>query len=139
MTLRTTLVSLTLASGLLLAGCGSSDESKPASAPTTEATTSSSTVTSQPTKPDAGVVVDISYEGGTFDPQGSTVKVPLGEPVTLHVTADKAGELHVHSTPEAHVEFRAGETSKTLTFNRPGVVAVESHDTGAVVVMLQVS
>jgi len=132
--IRTPLVSLTLASGLLLAGCAQGSEPTPS--PSSDAPTSAAPSTSKAAE---GVVIDISYKNGTFDPQGSTVKVPLGKPVTLHVTADKGGELHVHSTPEAHVEFGVGETSKTLTFDRPGVVEVESHDTGAVVVLLQVS
>lgn len=134
MQIRPTLVSLTLASGLLLAGCAQGSE--PTASPSSDAPTSAAPSTSKAAE---GVVIDISYTNGTFDPQGSTVKVPLGKPVTLHVTADKGGELHVHSTPEAHVEFGVGETSKTLTFDRPGVVEVESHDTGAVVVLLQVS
>lgn len=136
MKLRTTLVSLSLASGLLLAGCAEGAEPTPTSAPTSEAPTSAAPSTSEAAE---GTTVEITYEGGTFDPQGSTVEVPLGEPVTLHITADKGGELHVHSTPEVSVPFGAGETSKTLTFDRPGVVDVESHDTGAVVVKLQVS
>ncbi len=138
MKIRTTLVSLTLASGLLLAGCAEGAEQTPSASPTSGNPTSA-TPAPATSKAAEGVTVEISYAKGSFDPQGTTVKVPLGEPVTLHVTADKAGELHVHSTPEAEVEFTAGETSKTLTFDRPGVVEVESHDTGAVVVMLQVS
>jgi phosphoribosylformylglycinamidine (FGAM) synthase PurS component len=136
--MRTSLVSLTLASGLLLAGCAQGSE--PTASPSSNAPTSAAPSTStSPSKAAEGLVIDIAYKNGSFDPQGSTVKVPLGKPVTLHVTADKAGELHVHSTPEAHVEFGVGETSKTLTFDRPGVIEVESHDTGAVVVLLQVS
>jgi hypothetical protein len=134
--IRTALVSLTLASGLLLAGCAEGTEQTASSTPTTGAPTAAAPTTSQATD---GSVIDITYKDGSFTPQGSTVKVPVGKPVTLHVTADEGGELHVHSTPEAHVRFSAGETSKTLTFERPGVVEVESHDTGAVVVLLQVS
>lgn len=136
MKLRTTLVSLSLASGLLLAGCAEGAEPTPTASPTSTAPDSASPQTSEAAE---GVTVDLTYEDGTFDPQGTTVKVPLGEPVTLHVTADKGGELHVHGTPETTIAFAVGETSKTLTFERPGVIEVESHDTGALVVNLQVS
>lgn len=136
MKLRTTLVSLSLASGLLLAGCAEGAEPTPSTSPTSAAPGSASPQTSEAAE---GVTVDLTYKDGTFEGQGNTVKVPVGEPVTLHVTADKGGELHVHSTPETTIAFIAGETSRTLTFDRPGVIEVESHDTGALVVNLQVS
>src|SRR5207342_1811344 len=48
-------------------------------------------------------------------------------PLKLHITADKAGEIHVHSSPEQHIEYTAGTTDKTLTIDQPGVIDVESH------------
>jgi hypothetical protein len=134
--LRTTLVSVSLASGLLLTGCAEAADTPPASEPTTTAPTSAAPSTSEAAE---GVTVDITLEKGSYDPQGKTVEVPLGEPVTLQITADAEGELHVHSHPETSVAFGVGSTSRTLTFDKPGVVEVESHDTGVVVVQLQVS
>jgi hypothetical protein len=57
----------------------------------------------------------------------------------LHITADRAGELHVHSTPEQELEFDEGESHVELTFDHPGVVEVEDHESGKVILQLQVS
>ena len=67
------------------------------------------------------------------------MQVPLGEPVTLDITADREGELHVHSTPEEEIAFQHGDTEAELTFDQPGVVDVEDHESGKVIVQLQVS
>lgn len=140
MKFRSTLISLTLASGLALSACAGSTDT-PDADPTTAAPTATTSTSTTPgsSAPAEGVTVEISLTDGKFDPQGKTVKVPVDEPVTLAITADAAGALHIHSTPEEQVEFGIGETSKTITFTRPGVIEVESHDTGAIVVMLQVS
>ena len=41
-------------------------------------------------------------------PQGAKVEVKAGKPLKLHITADKAGEIHVHSSPEQDIEYGAG-------------------------------
>ena len=61
-----------------------------------------------------------------------------GDPLKLHITADKAGEIHVHSSPEQHIEYGAGTTDKTLTIDQPGVVDVESHTLDKLILQLQV-
>ncbi len=71
-------------------------------------------------------------------PNGDRVDVKAGEPVTLNVTADAAGEIHVHSNPEQELEYDAGETTLTLTIDQPGIVEVESHDLDKVIVQLEV-
>ena len=83
--------------------------------------------------------IDITFEGDTVTPNGDRVSVPLGEEVDLVVTADRPGELHVHSTPEQEVAFQHGDTEAELSFDQPGVVDVEDHATGKVIVQLQVS
>lgn len=134
MNLRTALAALTLAPALVLAGCAEATDSstspESSSAPTSGASTNAAP---------EGATVEITLEDGKYDPQGSTVAVPLGVPVTIEITADAAGELHVHSDPEASIEYGVGETTETLTFDKPGVIEVESHETGVVVVNLQVS
>jgi hypothetical protein len=67
------------------------------------------------------------------------VKAELDEPITLRITADTAGELHVHSTPEQEVAFPKGASTRTLTITKPGIVDVEDHATEQVIVQLQVS
>lgn len=63
----------------------------------------------------------------------------MGEPVTLEVSAEVTDEVHVHSDPEVSIDVRPGdEVSRSFTIDRPGQVAVESHETGAVIVQLVV-
>jgi hypothetical protein len=58
--------------------------------------------------------------------------------VLLHIDADVDGELHVHSTPEQEIEFAAGTSTKRLTVEKPGIVAVEDHRLDQVIVQLEV-
>lgn len=136
MNLPTGLAALTLASALVLTGCAEATES---TSPSSEASGSTTSATPTSETPAEAAKVEISLEDGTFDPQGKTVEVPVGEPVTIDITADAKGELHVHSDPETSIAFGVGTTTETLTFDKPGVIEVESHDTGVVVVQLQVS
>jgi hypothetical protein len=109
---------------MLLAGCGSGgDKSDTGSSPDSSGTTT----------------IDITIKGDTVKPSGSKVDVKAGKPVNLHIVADKAGELHVHSSPEQHIEFKAGTTDKTLTINQPGIIDVEDHALDKLIVQLQVS
>lgn len=86
-----------------------------------------------------GTTVEITVKDGTVTPNGTRVEASVGEPVTLHIDADRAGELHVHSTPEQEVEFTAGTSTERLTIDRPGIVDVEDHALDQVVVQLEVS
>jgi hypothetical protein len=92
------------------------------------------------TKKDSGgtQTVDITFKGDTVTPAGESVKVKAGDPLKLHITADKAGEIHVHSSPEQHIEYGAGTTDKTLTIDQPGVIDVESHTLDKLILQLQV-
>lgn len=56
----------------------------------------------------------------------------------LRITSDVAGGLHVHSTPEQAAEFKAGVSEVMLTFERPGVVEIESHEPNTVVLQVEV-
>lgn len=87
---------------------------------------------------DEPVVVDISIEDGTVDPSGDRVDVGAGQPVDLVVTADVAGTLHIHSDPEQELPYDAGTTTIPIAIDRPGVVAVESHELDQVIVQLEV-
>jgi hypothetical protein len=49
-----------------------------------------------------------------------------------------AGEIHVHSTPEKHIEFPAGHSEVTLKIDQPGVVDVEDHLLDKLIVQLEV-
>ena len=109
---------------MLLTGCGSGGEKSGSSA-----------------SPDSSgsMTIDITIKGDTVKPSGSKVEVKAGKPINLHIVADKAGELHVHSSPEQHIEFKAGTTDATLKIDQPGVIDVEDHALDKLIVQLQVS
>lgn len=133
-----------VATAAVLTGCGGSDTTATDSESPAASSSAASPTGSAPTSPTeqaepAGTVVDITIEGGDVNPKGDRVEADLGAPVTLRISSDRAGELHVHSTPEQEVSFDAGTTTKKLTFEQPGVVEVEDHESGTVIVQLQVS
>jgi hypothetical protein len=118
---RTTIMStLALAATLALSGC-SGDSSSPGSSGSGRTT------------------IDITIRGGKVTPHGGRVKAEVGKPVTLHIDADKAGEIHVHSSPEQHIDFERGVSDERLTIDKPGIVDVEDHALDQVIVQLQVS
>ncbi|WP_141014035.1 cupredoxin domain-containing protein [Nocardioides sambongensis] len=85
---------------------------------------------------DEPVVVEITFADGGVTPVGDRVEVQVGEPVDLEVTADEAGELHVHSDPEQELAFDAGTETFEIEIPRPGRVDIESHDLDQVIVTL---
>jgi hypothetical protein len=115
-----TVAALALVLGFSLAGCGDDggDDGGDDSGPKT---------------------IDVTFKGDTVTPNGDRVEVEHGDDVTLDVTADKAGEIHVHSDPEQELEYDAGTTTLTIkNLDRPGVVEVESHSLDKVIVQLEV-
>ena len=113
-------VVLAVASVLLVAGCGGSNDSA-----------------KQPsTKP---LVVPVTFKNGTVEPQGKRVDVNVDQPVILGVTADAPGEIHVHSSPEQELEYTAGESDVELDpIDKPGLVEVESHTLDKQILELEV-
>ncbi|KRF18789.1 hypothetical protein ASG90_02505 [Nocardioides sp. Soil797] len=71
--------------------------------------------------------ITITIKGDTVDPNGKRYDLDLNQSVTLTIDADEAGELHVHSKPEQEIEYDAGTSTHELSFDKPGIVAVESH------------
>jgi hypothetical protein len=89
--------------------------------------------------PAQGTVVDVTVHGNSVTPNGARVTAKLDQPVTIHVTADRAGELHVHSTPEQELKYGVGKTTLKVTVDKPGIVDIEDHIADVVVVQLEVS
>lgn len=81
--------------------------------------------------------VEITVEGGTFDPTGERVPATVGEELVLEITSDTSGELHVHSTPEQEVAFGQGTTMASIPIEQPGVIEVEDHESGAVILQIE--
>lgn len=142
------LTALTLT--LAVSGCGDDDdgnardggtESASPSTPS-EVTSSSPAVSSSPATPTSspeGTTIEVTFDGDTVTPNGDRVEVKRGQDVTLLVTADAPGEIHVHSTPEQELEYEAGSSTLTITnLDRPGIVEVESHSLEKVIVQLEV-
>ena len=87
----------------------------------------------------AGTTIHITIKDGKVTPNGDRVKASVGKPITLHIEADSAGQIHVHSTPEQELAFPKGTSTKKLTIDKPGIVDVEDHALDQVIVQLQVS
>lgn len=114
-----TVLVLVLCSGALVA-CGDSDSASPSSSATDTKT------------------INVTFDGDTVTPNGDRIQVAVNQPIELVVKADKAGEIHVHSTPEKELEYSAGTTTLPLTIDKPGIVEVESHALEKTIVQLEV-
>ncbi len=137
---RLALVALIATLGMLVAGCGSDEQSgSEKSKADNSSSTADASAEAKPTeKKPSGTTIDITFKGDTVDPNGVQKKVKAGKPITLHIVADKPGELHVHSSPEQEIKYDAGTSDKELTIDRPGIVEVESHTLEQLVVVLEV-
>lgn len=94
-------------------------------------------------KPAAGdqdpKVIEVTFDGESLTPSGDRVEVSTGQDIELEITADEAGEIHVHSTPEQELAYPAGESTQTIEgIDQPGTVEVESHTLEKVIVQLEV-
>lgn len=118
-----------------LGGCGSSgDSSKDAGDDLTA--TPAAKVTEAP--PSDAKVIGITITSDSVNPSGDRIEVRRNQPVVLEIDATAKGELHVHSTPEKHIEFPAGKSQVQLTIDQPGVVDVEDHTLDKLIVQLEV-
>jgi hypothetical protein len=118
-TVRTALAVLALVAGLAgLSACGDDSSGSP---------------TDTSTK-----VIDVTFAGDSVTPNGERVTVGVNQPIQLVVKADKAGEMHVHSTPDQQLQYGAGTTTLSLKIDKPGLVTVESHALNKTIVQLEV-
>jgi hypothetical protein len=96
--------------------------------------------TSDPPSPGDPVTVQVTFEGDTVEPNGQRVDVSTGQPVELEITADAAGEIHVHGDPEQTLSYDEGSSTVEIEgIEQPGVVDVESHDLDKIILQLEVS
>jgi hypothetical protein len=119
-------IAVLLLGTLTLTACGSSSSSSPGS--------SGSTGGDLPTKQ-----ISITVKGDSVTPNGQEYDVAIGQPVEFDVTADKPGEIHVHSSPEQEFEYDAGSSTIELKpIEAPGVITVESHTLEKTILKLKV-
>lgn len=102
-----------------------------------ESTGSPTPATPSPTEA-PGPLLSVTIQGDEVQPNSKQIKLKIGQVLTIQFDADRAGELHVHSTPEQFIEFEKGQSVKELVIDAPGVVEVEEHDTSHVVASLEV-
>jgi len=123
-------LSLTLAAAALtLAACSSSGGSTADSVTPTASPTSSPTSSSASPSP-AGTAIEVTVAGKTVTPAPSTISASPGEQISLTLTSDRGGEMHVHpADPELETEIAPGTKTYTFTVTeQPGVYEVELHD-----------
>jgi hypothetical protein len=84
-------------------------------------------------------VVHIKIRGNSVTPNGTRIQVKVGQPVILKIDADQGGEIHVHSTPEQHIAFPQGKSTRKLKIKTPGIIDVEDHALNKVIIQLEVS
>jgi hypothetical protein len=137
--LRSLACAAALALAVTLTGC-SGDEPEPEAAPTETTSSPSSQDPSASSGPEdpAGPSLQVTVDGSEVSPLGETLELSVGDTLTVTVSSDRAGELHVHSSPEQYVEFEAGETRHPVTLDKPGQVDIEEHESGALVARLLV-
>lgn len=149
-----------------LAGCGQDDSAaEVADAPTESASASvtesaseaaseapeetlsaSPSATSKPSRPASsapapsptGLVVDVTVQGSQVSPQAEVIEADIDSPITLQIQSDRAGEMHVHASPEQLIDFGPGSTTAEIVIENPGAIDVEEHETGTLVLKLLV-
>lgn len=138
--LRRTLIALTATTALALAGCGDDEPEAGSTPPPSESPSAQEskeperTKKTSPPEPVEEVVVDVTIAGSDVTPVAQSVELGVGETLLLEVNSDRAGELHVHSSPEQVVKFDAGASKLDLAFDKPGSVDIEEHESGALIV-----
>ena len=114
---------LTLVTSFGVTGCGSDTSGTSSKDPSTDASAQK---------------LDVSIKGDTITPTNKRIPVNKDEPLTVTITSDRSGELHVHSSPEEEIPFDKGTTTKKLTFKTPGVIEVEEHISDTLIAQLEV-
>lgn len=146
---RLSAVALLLPLALLLAACGGGSDDAGTDAGTSSSSGSSSSSSqdepsgeesSEDTGDGSGEnagTVEITVEGGEYEPTGERVEASVGDELVLEITSDAAGELHVHSTPEQEIAFNQGTTRASIPIQQPGVIEVEEHDSGTLILQIE--
>jgi plastocyanin len=117
---------------------GESPSDSPSESPSDDASDDSTDSPGDVETEDDAVEIEIEIENGRVTPSGKRVDVQVGERIRFKVDSDVADELHVHSTPEHTFAVQPGDDDEEFEFtlNQPGVVDVELHELGDVIVSI---
>jgi hypothetical protein len=121
-----------------LTACGGADKNAANAqrdAPGDLSATPSAQVTSTPAS-DA-VVVKVTLDGSKITP--TKEQLSLNQPIVLQIHAKAAGQLHIHSTPQHSIDFPAGDSEITISFDKPGAIDMEDHALGTLITQFEVS
>lgn len=84
----------------------------------------------EPAAPAPGTVeIDVAIAGGKVTTAKPIVDVPLGKPVLLEVTSDKADTVHVHGYDKEGPVTPDQPLRLTFDATIPGVFEIELHST----------
>ena len=122
--------------GLAVAGCGSSSSREDDDGGHDISATPAAQATAAP--PADAKVIGVTITKDSVSPSAARIEVKRNQPVVLEIDAVAAGELHVHSSPEQHIEFPSGKSQVTLKIDQPGIVDVEDHALDRLIVQLEV-
>lgn len=125
-------IGLGLAMGATLTGCGQVQHHLAGADPT---------ISAWPTPVGAtphGTTVRVHITGDSVDPAGSLIYAHRGKPVTLIISAARAGRIDVRTKPEQFVSYPRGTSAARLHYMRPGVIDVESYTLRRLILQLEV-
>jgi heme/copper-type cytochrome/quinol oxidase subunit 2 len=136
------LIAVSAAGLLLVAGCGGSsgDGSSAGSSggPSASSSSPSGSPSSSATTDAKATVINVSVKDGKVIPKAHRVKVKAGSSVRIMVTSDVDDEVHVHGY-DIEREASAGQpVSIEFTADQTGVFEVETHESGLLLLQLQV-
>jgi len=133
---RIGLAALVAALALTVTGCGG--DSSPAGDDGGHDISATPAAQATEAPPADAKVIGVTITKDSVSPAAARIEVKRNQPVVLEIDAVDAGELHVHSSPEQHIEFPAGKSRVQLKIDQPGVVDVEDHHLDKVIVQLEV-
>jgi plastocyanin len=124
---------LAIGAVLLVSGCsGASTSATPASSSPAGSTSPGTGKTAKITD------IVVSVKDGKVSPKAHRVKVAAGSSVRILVSSDVDDEVHVHGY-EIEREVSAGQSATIeFTADQTGVFEVETHESGLLLLQLQV-
>jgi hypothetical protein len=109
---------------LTLAACGGGGPRSVSPSPGASAT---STTTGPSKEAAAGPTLDLTVQGNDIEPSNQQIKAKPGDTLVVKITSDRAGVLHVHSSPEQELDFKPGNSQVKVPLEQPGQVDIEEH------------